>query len=166
MKKRHYFLFLIPSLLVFAACTEKADTGAQWRSDNQAAYEAIKADTKWNLLDVKSNEGPDGIYYRNLTETGLGTGDEYPLQTASVTINYTGRYYTGAVFDSGIQVAFTVNSVVRGFSIALQNMRVGEKWEICIPYYLGYGVATSGSIPAYSMLLFEIELLKIVQYPK
>jgi FKBP-type peptidyl-prolyl cis-trans isomerase len=58
-----------------------------------------------------------------------------------------------------------VNGLVRGFNVALQNMVEGDKWKICIPYYLGYGTVSSGSIPAYTTLFFEIELLKINQYP-
>lgn len=38
---------------------------------------------------------------------------------------------------------------------------VGDRWMIYIPYTLGYGTRTSGPIPGYSTLLFEVELLGI-----
>lgn len=62
-------------------------------------------------------------------------------------------------------------SLLRGFNIAIQNMVIGDKWEICIPYFLGYGssgLVQSGVtiIPGYSTLFFEVELLEIDQYPK
>ncbi|MDL2223706.1 FKBP-type peptidyl-prolyl cis-trans isomerase [Bacteroidales bacterium OttesenSCG-928-M06] len=66
---------------------------------------------------------------------------------------------------------FRVNGMVPGFSIALQNMVVGDKWRVCIPYHLGYKTTGSSSstgkviVPGYSTLFFEIELLEINQYP-
>ncbi|MDR0542635.1 MAG: FKBP-type peptidyl-prolyl cis-trans isomerase [Dysgonamonadaceae bacterium] len=167
MKNRNYktiiLLFLSLATLSFTACNETDDT-TQWQKENQEAYDAIKANPEWTLL--ATNDGPDGVYYRDLTEPGTETGSEYPLQTASVTINYTGKYYTGQAFDSGKQSTFPVNGVVRGFGAALQKMRTGQKWEVCIPYYLGYGTISTTSMQAYTTLFFEIELLKINQYPK
>ncbi|MCC8147210.1 MAG: FKBP-type peptidyl-prolyl cis-trans isomerase [Bacteroidales bacterium] len=60
---------------------------------------------------------------------------------------------------------FVVNSTVRGFNIALQNMVVGDKWRLCIPYYMGYGSVLYQGIKGYSTLFFEVELLEINQYP-
>jgi len=48
-------------------------------------------------------------------------------------------------------------------STALQNMEVGDKWEVWIPQELGYGAIPQTSIPAYTTLVFEIELLEIVK---
>ena len=45
--------------------------------------------------------------------------------------------------------------------IALQQMRVGDKWEIYIPSELGYGSFSQPGIPANSTLIFEIELLGV-----
>jgi FKBP-type peptidyl-prolyl cis-trans isomerase len=159
-------IVLLSLLFFFPACNEDDNSTTQWRLDNQAAYDKIKADPEWKELKTNNVEGPSGVYYKDLTEAGAEKGTEHPLQTASVTINYTGKLYTETVFDSGVKSTFNVNAVVRGFSAALQNMVVGETWEVCIPYYLGYGATGSGSIKAYTTLFFEIELLKIDQHPK
>jgi len=42
-------------------------------------------------------------------------------------------------------------------------MEVGDKWEVWIPWQLGYGSSASGTIPAYTTLVFEIELISIVE---
>jgi FKBP-type peptidyl-prolyl cis-trans isomerase len=42
-------------------------------------------------------------------------------------------------------------------------MQVGDKWEIWIPWMLGYGETGNNSIPGYTTLVFEIELLEIVE---
>lgn len=55
-------------------------------------------------------------------------------------------------------------STIKGVQVALQNMAVGEKWEVVIPWQMGYrGYSFSGVIPAYSTLVFEIELVDILE---
>ncbi|MDR2843224.1 MAG: FKBP-type peptidyl-prolyl cis-trans isomerase [Candidatus Symbiothrix sp.] len=121
---------------------------------------------------------PKGVYYKALPnldddENEKAKGTKHPLQTAKVTVIYKGYFVNNAndlenttTFDSGGKVTFGVGNVIRGFSIALQNMYIGDKWQICVPYYLGYGIATSGAIPAYSTLFFDVELVEIEQYPE
>ena len=67
--------------------------------------------------------------------------------------------------DYLIGTNFMLNGTVRGFGIALMNMVVGDKWEVCIPYDLGYG-RFDNSLKAYSTLFYEIQLLEINQYPE
>ena len=163
-------VLLFFALIAFASCNSNSNS-EQWRMDNQAAYDAIKNNNEWKELDT--NDGPSGVYYRDLTASETEIGNEYPIETALVMVNYTGKYYNDNVFDNGKKVTFIVNRVVRGFGAALQHMRTGQTWEICIPYYLGYGFdgnydSYTGqiTIPGYTTLFFEIELLKIEQYPK
>jgi FKBP-type peptidyl-prolyl cis-trans isomerase len=148
----------------FTACNEDDNTNDQWQKDNQKAYEEIKTAAGWMLVTVPQGI-PSGVYYKDISDENAKKGNEYPIQTASVTINYSGAYYTGTVFDAGTNAVFEVNKVVRGFGVALQNMVVGDKWSVCIPYHLGYGSVSTGTIPAYTTLFFEVELLKINQYP-
>lgn len=100
-----------------------------------------------------------------------------PLFTDSVSVSYRGRllpsasYANGFVFDQSFTSAdyncltakptkFTVSSLVPGFSTALQHMKIGDHWIVYIPYQLAYGTTDSNSIPAYSLLTFEIVLEK------
>ena len=57
--------------------------------------------------------------------------------------------------------AFRLNEVIEGWQIALLRMHPGSRWIVYIPYTMGYGTRTSGPIPAYSTLIFEVELLNI-----
>jgi len=67
------------------------------------------------------------------------------------------------IFDStNIALTIPVSGVVDGFSTALQHMQEGDKWEVWIPWWLGYGESGSGSIKGYTTLVFEIELVKVV----
>jgi FKBP-type peptidyl-prolyl cis-trans isomerase len=155
-----YFLFLL-----FTACNDSNETNTEWKQNNQKAYEEIETDKEW-LPVTAATGGPTGVYYKVLPNEGVEKGTEHPIQTAAVTVNYTGRYYTETIFISDLGAILNVNVVVRGLGAALQNMVVGDKWNVCIPYHLGYGTTVYGSIPAYTTLFFEIELLKINQYPK
>jgi len=101
-----------------------------------------------------------------------------PIFTDSVAVSYRGRlqpsasYSQGLVFDQSFtstsyssQVAkptkFITSGVVAGFCTALQKMKIGDHWMVYIPQELAYGSSTSNSsIPAYSMLTFEIVLEK------
>ena len=72
------------------------------------------------------------------------------------------------IFDStenrnNIPSTFTVSGLIDGYRTALQHMQVGDKWEIWIPWNLGYGASGSSNIPGYTALVFEVELVSIVK---
>ena len=62
---------------------------------------------------------------------------------------------------SGEEALEIFDNDTEGFQIALLNMHIGDRWVVYIPYELGYGKRTSGPIPAFSTLVFEIELISI-----
>ncbi|AKH62981.1 MULTISPECIES: peptidylprolyl isomerase [Photorhabdus] len=119
---------------------------------------------------LAENAQRDGI---STTESGLqfsvlkqGDG-AIPARTDRVRVHYTGRLIDGTVFDSSVQrgepTEFPVNGVIAGWIEALTLMPVGSKWELYIPYDLAYGERGAGaSIPPYSALIFEVELLDIL----
>ena len=99
----------------------------------------------------------DGIL---LTELAPGNGSK-PLASDEVHVNYVGRLPDGTVFDKSIQPQwFRLDSVISGWSSALQQMPVGAKWRLVIPSAQAYGADGAGElIPPYTPLVFEIELL-------
>lgn len=127
--------------------------------------EYIKANLDW--LAAKAKEDgvkplPKGIYYKVLTE-GKGNG-KHPTPQDVVTVHYTGWTINGKKFDSsrgGVPVAFRLRDLIEGWIIAMQNMSVGDKWEIYIPAQMGYGKFSQPGIPGGSTLVFEIELMGI-----
>ena len=105
---------------------------------------------------------PCGIYYKVL-ETGEST-----ISTGArsiVTVHYKGSLIDGRVFDNSYERtcpdALRLSDVIEGWQVALQKMHVGDKWIIYIPYAMGYGIKSFDSIPAYSTLIFEVELLGV-----
>ncbi|MCP4294963.1 MAG: FKBP-type peptidyl-prolyl cis-trans isomerase [Proteobacteria bacterium] len=102
-----------------------------------------------------------GLQYR-IIEQGKG---RFPSEKDKVKVHYRGTLENGKEFDSsykkGKPSVFRVDSVIRGWSEALQLMQKGSKWEIFVPPNLGYGKrGISNFIPPNSILIFEVELLK------
>lgn len=127
--------------------------------------EYIQANKDW--LETKAKEEGvkalfNGIYYK---EINIGKNDgKHPAPRSIVTVHYTGWTINGKKFDSsrnGTPIAFRLNELIKGWIIAIQQMCVGDKWEIYIPSELGYGKLSQPGIPGGSTLIFEIELLGI-----
>ena len=105
---------------------------------------------------------PKGIYYKVLAE-GKQDG-RHPSPRSIITAPYTGKTIDGKQFDSsrgGAPLAIRLCDLIDGWIIALQQMCVGDKWEVYIPAEMGYGRFSQPGIPGGSTLIFEIELLGI-----
>ena len=104
-----------------------------------------------------------GLQYEVLTE---GSGRS-PKATDTVRCHYEGRLLDGSVFDSsykrGEPADFGLNQVITGWTEGVQLMKEGAKYRFYIPYLLGYGERGAGaSIPPYSTLIFDVELIKVL----
>jgi FKBP-type peptidyl-prolyl cis-trans isomerase len=97
----------------------------------------------------------------------VGTGTEVKTGD-TVTINYTGKLLDGTVFDSSLNpgrspfsTQIGVGQVIQGWDEGVVGMKVGGKRTLTIPPSLGYGAQATGSIPANSTLIFDLELLAV-----
>jgi FKBP-type peptidyl-prolyl cis-trans isomerase FklB len=112
---------------------------------------------------------PDGtsaeLQYKVITD---GHGD-IPKSNDTVSVNYRGTLINGKEFDSsfkrGQPAKFMVTRVIKGWTAALEMMKVGSKWELYIPSALAYGDMGNPSIEPGSTLIFEVELLGIEAPP-
>ena len=132
----------------------------------------------YSLDETAQNSSTDSIYVRILKK---GTGTESPLGSDSCRIFYYGTLMPSASYPSGYvfthsgqssiyEEIFNRNiatpstrkatSFVRGFATALMRMHIGDRWRVYVPYSLGYKDSEdNSSIPAYSTLIFDIELI-------
>lgn len=104
-----------------------------------------------------------GLQYEVVTQ---GEGD-VPALTSTVRTHYHGTLLDGTVFDSsydrGQPAEFPVNGVIKGWTEALQFMKVGTKLKLHVPAELAYGEqGAGGAIGPHSTLVFDVELLDIV----
>jgi FKBP-type peptidyl-prolyl cis-trans isomerase len=101
------------------------------------------------------------------TEDIIEGGGEEAVAGKRVTVNYKGTLENGTQFDSSYDrgVPFTFNlgagEVIIGWDRGVAGMRVGGKRKLTIPPSLGYGDRSTGTIPPNSVLIFEVELLKV-----
>jgi len=101
-----------------------------------------------------------------------GTGAEAATGN-TLTVNYTGWLYDGSKPDNkGLQFDTSIGkdafvfilgtqSVIAGWDRGLVGMKVGGIRRLVIPPSLGYGDIRNHSIPPYSTMVFEIELLNV-----
>ena len=180
MKKYGLYLMMIAAALFCSTSCgnddDKNNHQERWMIANQNAFNAIRTNSDYKELKSPGNEG--SIFYKVLKE---GDGTEPIYYTSSVECYYkgwlvadypelnfkNGKIFDQKLFDDGPPVSFTVGGVVNGWSTALQHMKKGDKWEIWIPYQLGYeredkkdpnGKVT---IPGYATLAFELEIMSV-----
>lgn len=153
---------------------EVTDTFRAFQTEHQATVEKKKkelgeknkAEGDAYLAEHKTKEGvkttASGLQYKVIKE---GDGAQ-PKDTDTVKVHYTGKLLNGNVFDSSVDrgqpATFQVNRVIKGWTEALQLMKVGSKWELTIPSEIAYGPNGSGArIPPNAVLVFDVELLNI-----
>ena len=132
---------------------------------NTIKYGTVKEDGEKFLAENALKEGvtttESGLQYEVIK---MGRGKK-PAATDKVKVHYHGTLIDGTVFDSSIErgepTSFGLNQVIKGWTEGLQLMPVGSKFRFYIPQELGYGAQAAGSIPPYSTLIFEVELLSI-----
>ncbi|WP_434928366.1 FKBP-type peptidyl-prolyl cis-trans isomerase [Shewanella sp. HL-SH8] len=132
------------------------------------AAKAIEEGQKF-LSDNKAKEGvvttESGLQYEVLT---AGEGDK-PAAEDTVEVHYRGTLTDGTEFDSsytrGEPAKFPLNRVIPGWTEGVQLMSVGAKYKFVIPAELAYGDRDTGTIPANSTLVFEVELISIEKAP-
>src|SRR5258706_3764182 len=88
-----------------------------------------------------------------------------PTLTDRVTVNYRGRLIDGTEFDNSDKHAqaatFGLNGIIKGWGEGIQLMKPGAKWRLFVPPELGYDLNAPPGIPPGSLLIFDVELLKV-----
>jgi len=137
----------------FNALTEERNKDAQQKEIDFLAENAKKPGIQIT---------PSGMQYEVLVE---GNGPK-PKDDSYVKVHYEGRLIDGTLFDNSYErqepALFALSDVIQGWSEGLKLMNVGSKYKLYIPSEIGYGSMGYGPIPAYSTLIFTVELIEIV----
>jgi FKBP-type peptidyl-prolyl cis-trans isomerase FklB len=135
---------------------------------NKTTYQDLIAANEAYLVTNKAKAGvtvtASGLQYEVIK---MGTGPK-PTAESTVKVHYVGTLIDGTEFDSSIKrnepAQFPVSGVIAGWTEALQLMPVGSKFRLVLPEAIAYGANGAGEvIKPYSTLVFEVELLEIVQ---
>jgi FKBP-type peptidyl-prolyl cis-trans isomerase len=133
---------------------ERAALMKEMEAKEKPQIEKYLADNKINVKATAS-----GLFY---SETKKGTGAS-PKETDVVIMHYTGRLLDGTVFDSSVEkgqpLEYPLNQMISGWVEGVQMMKKGGKAILVVPSALAYGPQGQGSIPPFSPLAFEVELL-------
>jgi FKBP-type peptidyl-prolyl cis-trans isomerase FkpA len=98
-----------------------------------------------------------GFYYKiDVAGTGIT-----PTVCSNVTLYYQGKLIDGTTFDQtgASPVTFQLGQLITGWQLGLPLIKTGGKIKLYLPPTLGYGSRAVGSIPANSILIFEITLV-------
>jgi FKBP-type peptidyl-prolyl cis-trans isomerase FklB len=133
----------------------------------QAAAERNKTAASEFLAKNGSKKGvqttASGLQYKVMKP---GDGKAPPITAADeVTVNYRGKLIDGTEFDSsysrGVPANFQVGGVIKGWQEALLLMKPGASYELYVPPELAYGSQPRPSIPANSLLIFDVDLVSV-----
>ena len=186
---RNFFL-LLTALTFLVSCDESNEESEfdNWQQRNEAFIDSIavvaraNVDGDWavflydGLDPEKQWDNENYVYCKKLNDV---ESTRHPMYTDTVVVDYCGRliptksYPAGFIFDSSydgeldpsfdVPVKFSVRSTVNGFCTALQRMSAGSRWILYIPAALGYGAENVSGVPAFSTLIFDVNLVSF--YP-
>jgi FKBP-type peptidyl-prolyl cis-trans isomerase FkpA len=137
---------------------EDITQSSAWFNRQQSALAELSPDQGWTTLQ-------GGMRFRRVAGEGTGPG---PTLRDIVTVHYSGRLTTGAVFDStdgGDPATFPLRQLIEAWQVAIPYMGVGDTIEIALPAELGYGPRGAGPIPPGATLFFTIELVDVMVPP-
>lgn len=166
MAYRGLFDALYGDTTLFKADNAEKFLNGRVKEIHMAKEEKLKKAGEDFLKENAQKEGvvtlPSGLQYKVLKQ---GDG-AIAKATDKVQVLYEGRLIDGTVFDStdkhgGQPATFAPSQVIKGWTEALCMMPVGSKWQLYIPQELAYGARVTGMIPAYSTLVFDVEVLGI-----
>jgi FKBP-type peptidyl-prolyl cis-trans isomerase len=147
-------------------------------AEKQAAAQFLR--TERNAVGERNKAASREFLARNAQKPGFKTtasGLQYlvikpgdltaksPDAESQVTVQYHGRLIDGTEFDNssehGQAAIFRMNSILKGWQEALSMMKPGAQWRIFVPPELGYDLRTPPSIPPGSLLIYDLDLIRI-----
>jgi FKBP-type peptidyl-prolyl cis-trans isomerase FkpA len=155
MNKQLFGLFLLISVMGSWSC-KKTETILS-ATEEAALIKAFITKKAWTAQST-----PEGIYY---VTDAAGTGTENPNDNSYVSIKY--KSYVLNVdtpYDTSratTPVEFRLGGVIDGLKIGLKQFKAGSKGKIIMPSAYAFGESADRGVPAYSILVFEFEMVSI-----
>jgi FKBP-type peptidyl-prolyl cis-trans isomerase FkpA len=138
------------TIFLFIAC-KKEDV----EKENREEIEKYISDNNLHASSTGS-----GLYYVIDVE---GTGTR-PNVNSDVNVKYKGYFTSNEVFDENSEgIEFNLQNVIAGWTEGIPLFKEGGNGMLLIPSSLAYGPSGRGSIPPNAVLIFDIELIYVVQ---
>jgi len=156
--------------LYFTMQLNNIETLEEVKAAQEVELKRLQAEESNKRNDYLADNYPDaqpiasGLYYID-TKEGKGST---PQKGEKVKVHYKGMFLDGTVFDSSldgepIEFALGEGRVIKGWDEGIGMMRKGGKAVLVIPSDIAYGPNGRGSIPPFSTLVFEVELVDITK---
>ena len=167
------------ALLALSACGTSSEQTDPEATDQQAPANieesSVTEPTEYQAANeayLTENAAKDGW---TTTEEGLqyfveAAGSEdgaQPVVGDYVSVNYELGLIDGSVIDSSFArgepaIFLLTERLIPGWRVGIPLMREGATFQFVMPSDLGYGAQSLPDLPAYSTLLFKVELLKVM----
>ncbi len=155
--------------LVYEIKLLKITTVDELKVEKEKAMQTLKAESEKAFLDyLKANniteKTASGLYFSKLATTSGAS----PQKGQTARIKFVASYLNGTPLGNSDQLGDYYELVVgqgkvlKGLEEGVGMMRVGERTRFVLPYPLAYGNEAYGNIPAYSNLVFDVELLDVI----
>lgn len=146
--------FLMAFVIVLTGCQKNNSCQPKTVQSENAAMQAIAT-----ANGLSATQHSSGLYYE-ITNPGSGAR---PSVYSSVSVRYIGKLADGTVFDQSTTptALFPVSNFIHGWQLALPLIQEGGYIKIVVPSSLAYGCYPNGTIPANSILYFEIDLVDV-----
>ena len=155
---RWRLLVLLSVLSFFISCRKSETCSYDSCALVAPASEITQLEAYLNSNSITAVKHCSGLYYQLLTD---GTGAA-PSSCSVVSVTYKGSLTNGNVFEKvTTPVVFDLTTLITGWKNGLPKIKKGGKIKLFIPPSLGYGATASASIPANSILIFDIDLLDV-----
>lgn len=144
-------LMLITAL---SACKkpDSFDAAKQLKIDEALIKDFIAAN------NIAAKRDTTGVYY---VIGQPGTGRTINSLNTVLRLKYKGRLLNGVVFDQG-EITQSLENLIEGWKIGVPLIKEGGKIRLLIPSQFAYGNSPIGTIPANSVLDFDVEFLGII----
>lgn len=149
---------LIVSLVILVACSKEADLSLL----EQQSIDRSVLVSYLNQNHITATETESGLFYVIENE---GTGDEYPDDDDDIAFRYEGSLIDGTVFNMtpGLTVDTTnMSSLIDGLKEGFMLLKEGGTAQFYLPSWLGNGSMETENIPSNSCLIFDVELVSIL----
>lgn len=144
-------------------------TAAELQAEKEKAEQALKADSEKALQEyLKANDIKEhtatGLYYSKM----LATGGAQPQMGQTARIKFVASFIDGTPLGDSDQLGgyyemvIGQGKVLKGLDEGVRMMHVGEKARFVLPYTLAYGTEAYDNIPAYSNIVFDVDLLELL----
>jgi len=156
---KNYTVALLALALLAGSCGQNDQTPCDATAVTTRAPQAETTALK-QFLDSKGiNATADerGFYY---VVKSPGSGAK-PTVCSNVTVNYVGKLTNGTTFDSGSGVSFGLNQLILGWQEGIPLVAPGGSITLYLPPSLAYGPQDQPGIPGNSILVFDIDLVRI-----